>query len=238
VVSLPRKLNASELGESKQMALHRFFGLEKRLSKNASLKNSYSEFMNYLALGHMEAVKYHELEIKQNVYYLPHHAVIREKSSTTKLRVVFDASARTTSGKSLNDILHVGPTVQDDLISIMIRFRTKKIALCADIEKMYRQIRIAEEDSWLQLIHWRDNPSSPLNVFRLTTVTYGTAAAPFLATNTLNTLAMQIKETAPEASSVIAQDFYVDDLMTGVDTVENAIQLRDQLIKSLSSVGL
>ncbi|XP_008189428.1 uncharacterized protein LOC103311557 [Acyrthosiphon pisum] len=105
MVSLPRKLNASELGESKQMALHRFFGLEKRLSKNASLKNSYSEFMNeYLALGHMETVKYHESEIKQHVYYLPHHAVIRENSSTTKLRVVSDTSARTTSGKSLNDI--------------------------------------------------------------------------------------------------------------------------------------
>ncbi|CAI6355380.1 unnamed protein product [Macrosiphum euphorbiae] len=77
------------------MAQHRFFGLEKRLSKNASLKNYYSEFMNeYLTLGQMEAVEYHELEMKQHVYYLPHHAVIKENSSTTKLRVVFDASAR------------------------------------------------------------------------------------------------------------------------------------------------
>jgi len=74
----------------------------------------------YLTLGHMEAVKYHELEMKQYVYYLPHHAVIRENHSTTKLGVVFDASARATSGKSLNYILHVGPTMQDDLINIMI----------------------------------------------------------------------------------------------------------------------
>jgi len=80
---------------------------------------------------------------------MSHHAVIRESSLTAKLHIVFDASAKTTSGKSLNDILHVGPTVQDDFINIMIRFQTKKVALCAKIEKMYRKIRIAEEDSWL-----------------------------------------------------------------------------------------
>lgn len=166
VVSLPRKLDVSELGDSRQMALRRFYGLEKRLSKNAALKDAYSEFINeYLKLGHMKSVNLSELETKKHVYYLPHHPVVRENSLTTKLRVVFDASAKTTTGKSLNDILYAGPTVQDDLINIMIRFRTKKIVFCADIEKMYRQIRISEEDSWLQLIYWRDNPSSPLEIF-------------------------------------------------------------------------
>lgn len=79
-------------------------------------------------------------------YYLPHHGVVKETSATTKLRVVFDASTKTTSGKSLNDIQRVGPTVQNELFTILIRFRRHAIALCADVEKIYRQVLVQPED--------------------------------------------------------------------------------------------
>ncbi|GFW13521.1 DUF1758 domain-containing protein [Trichonephila clavipes] len=69
---------------------------------------------------------------KREAYYLPHHAVLRD-SSTTKLRVVFDASAKSTSGYSLNDILMVGPRVQRDVYPILLSFRTFQIAVCADL---------------------------------------------------------------------------------------------------------
>ncbi|KAK9731680.1 hypothetical protein QE152_g13489 [Popillia japonica] len=70
-------------------------------------------------------------------YYLPHHAVFKDTSITTKTRVVFDASSKPDSGLALNDVLQVGPCIQDDIFSIMLRFRTHPIVFTADIAKMY-----------------------------------------------------------------------------------------------------
>jgi len=78
-------------------------------------------------------------------YYLPHDAVFKSSSSTTRTRVVFDGSCRSSNGLSLNDTLLVGPTLQD-LYSIVLRFRTYQIVFTADIAKMYRQVRILEDD--------------------------------------------------------------------------------------------
>jgi hypothetical protein len=85
------------------MARTRFLNLERRLLKNQTLAKTYNDFiLKYLSMGHMEKI---EDPIKEGCYYLPHHAVIKQNSLTTKTRVVFDAPAVTTSGLSLNDIL-------------------------------------------------------------------------------------------------------------------------------------
>lgn len=88
----------------------------------------------------------------ENSYYMPHHGVLREKSSTTKLRVVFDASAPSSSGTSLNDLQMVGPTIQEDLLSITLRFRKDQLAFTANIAKMYRQVRIQPSQRHIQKI--------------------------------------------------------------------------------------
>lgn len=120
-------------------------------------------------------------------FYLPHHAVIKD-TLTTKLRVVFDGSATLHNGVSLNNILSVGPTVQDDLFSILLRFRTNKYALSADISKMYQQI-INPEQYKVQRILWREHKNNPLQIIELITVTYGISCAPYIATRCLNHLA-------------------------------------------------
>ncbi|XP_058464603.1 uncharacterized protein LOC131438528 [Malaya genurostris] len=74
------------------------------------------------------------------------HPVFKESSTTTKVRVVFDASCKTSSGFSINNKQLVGPVVQEDLLSIVMRFRTHPIAIVADIEKIYRQIQLHPED--------------------------------------------------------------------------------------------
>jgi len=89
----------------------------------------------------------------------------------------------------LNDTLLVGPTVQQDLYSVVLRFRTYQIAFTADIAKMYRQVRIHEDDRKLQRILWRSSTEEPLRTNELSTVTYGTASAPYLATRCLHQLA-------------------------------------------------
>lgn len=86
---------------------------------------------------------------------------------------------------SLNDVLLCGPTVQDDLIAILMRFQKHQYAITADVEKMLRQIMIAEEDQDWQRIVWRSQPDEALKSYRLTTVTYGTTSAAFMATTCL-----------------------------------------------------
>jgi hypothetical protein len=144
--------------------------------------------------------------------------VFKETSSTTKTRVVFDGSAKTSNGLSLNDILQVGPTVQQDLYSIVLRFRTHQVCYTADIAKMYRQVIVHPEDRDLQRILWRYYLEEPIQEYRLTTVTYGTSSAPFLATRCLKKLADDNKNQYLRATQVLSNDFYVDDLLSGTST--------------------
>lgn len=169
--------------------------------------------------------------------YLPHHPVVKESSSTTKVRVVFDGSAKTSSGHSLNDSLLVGPVVQDELLNQIIRFRKFPIALVADIEKMYRQISMNPADRSLQRILWRFDASEPIQAYELGTVTYGLAPSSFLATRTLLQLVEDEGIPFPNASTAIKKNVYVDDLIAGANSIEAAIQLRGELSELLQKGG-
>ncbi|UYV73416.1 hypothetical protein LAZ67_10003104 [Cordylochernes scorpioides] len=117
------------------------------------------------------------------------------------------------------------------------RFRTYPVAITADIEKMYRQIKIHPEDADYQRILWRPSPEEPVVDYRLLTVTYGTTSAPFLAMRTLQQLAEDEGQNYPEASRVTLNDFYVDDLLTGAQTIAEAKELIDQLTDLMKKGG-
>lgn len=186
-LKLPFIADATEIGHSREIATTRFLSLERKLNKNNELKLQYSNFLKeYLHLNHMEMID--PAELAATHYFMPHHCVLKADSSTTKLRVVFDASAKTSNGLSLNDILANGPTIQDDLFSLLVRFRIHQYVFTADIEKMYRQINIDETDRNMQLIIWRENPTEPLKYYRLRTLTYGTRPASYMATKCLKIL--------------------------------------------------
>ncbi|GFT91971.1 integrase catalytic domain-containing protein [Trichonephila clavipes] len=127
-------------------------------------------------------------------YYIPHHSVYKPEKTSTPLRVVFDASAKTTSGFSLNSILLNGGIIQQDLFSIVSRFRKHEYAFSADIKKMYRQILVDPNQRDLQRIMWKTSADAPVKTYKLATVTYGTVSAPFLATRTLRALADEEKK--------------------------------------------
>ncbi|XP_015437138.1 PREDICTED: uncharacterized protein LOC107192408, partial [Dufourea novaeangliae] len=236
IVRLSFNENKENLGESRSMALRRFHCLEKRFDKNPQLKVEYCHFLDvYKELNHLSLLENRTLTMPG--FYLPHHAVIREDSITTKIRVVFDGSAKTSSGVSLNNALMVGPTIQDDLFTLLIRFRSRRYAFTADIEKMYREIRVHPDDASYQRILCRKNPDEVVNEFSLNTVTYGTSCAPFLAIRSLHQLADDEGAQHPVAASVLKRDFYVDDLLTGANTRQEAAFLRDDLIALLQKVG-
>ncbi|XP_076763724.1 uncharacterized protein LOC143431095 [Xylocopa sonorina] len=235
VVRLPFNNNKKNLGESRSIALRRFYFLEKKFQRDPALKEKYCEFLaEYHKLNDMSLAEPNDAK---NNFYFPHHAVMRADSITTKIRVVFDGSAKTSSGTSLNDSLMVGPTIQDDLFSILNRFRSHRYALTADIEKMYRQILVHPDDAAYQRILFRKNPEENIREFTLNTVTYGTSCAPFLAIRTLHQLASDERAQHPMAATVLTRDFYVDDLLTGANTIQEAIALRDELIALLQKGG-
>lgn len=252
-VSIPFKSNLLDLGSSKEKATERFLYLEKKLQRNSELRNEYSKFIHeYISLGHMSKVNttsstaeavietFNSKVLLANIppFYLPHHAVIKADSLTTKLRVVFDGSALSTSNISINDTQIIGPVIQDDLFSILLRFRLHQIALIGDIEKMYRQILINPVERKLQRILWRDEPSMSIDTYELNTITYGTASASYLATKCLQYLSEIYSDIYPKTSRILKTDFYMDDLLTGADTIQETVQIKNELIDILSSSGL
>ncbi|XP_055527023.1 uncharacterized protein LOC129719655 [Wyeomyia smithii] len=236
VVQLPFRENVSQLGDSRQHALQRFAYLEKKLNKDPDFKTAYCAFIEeYIELGHCRVVD--SSEDVSTRYFLPHHAIFKPTSSTTKLRIVFDASAKTTTGISLNDTLMVGPTLQDQLFDIVLRFRTHAFVFTGDIAKMYRMVKIHPEHAKFQRFFWRPNLSEELKVVELTTVTYGTAAAPYLATRSLLQLAVDEGRNYPLAAKIISKDFYIDDVLTGGNTLEDIKTFRAELEELLGKGG-
>ncbi|XP_062703548.1 uncharacterized protein LOC134286002 [Aedes albopictus] len=239
VVTLPKKdYLIQQLGDSRNIAMKRFLSLERRLTADPELKRMYRDFIHeYLQMGHMEEIVGDEESSALPEYFIPHHCVIKLDSTTTKLRVVFDASCPTSSGLSLNNALMVGPTVQDDIISIVLRFRFHRIAIVADVEKMYRMVQQQLADRRLHKILWRDNQNEPIRVFQLNTVTYGTASAPYLATKCLKRLAELDGNKFPEAAKILCKDFYVDDMMSGVDDVQEGVKICSDIQQLLHGGG-
>ncbi|XP_050065913.1 uncharacterized protein LOC126554977 [Aphis gossypii] len=200
VVQLPKKSTVNELGATLSMATSRFLSVERRLQRDEALRAEYLKFMNeYIALGHMKEVV-NESSVPKTTFYLPHHAVIKTSSLTTKVRVVFDASAKSSSDVSTN----------------------------TDCKRR----------TDLQRILWRPSPNEVLRTYQLTTVTYGTTPASFLATQCLVSLGEEKKQQQPAAANAILRDFYMDDLMTGADSEEECYNLQREINDIFNSAKL
>ena len=190
----------------------------------------------YLDLGHAEPVPPEEPPLSE-LYYLPMHAVMKDSSTSTKLRVVFDGSAITSSGTSLNQSLLVGPTIQPTLSNILLKFRCYPIALNADITKMYREVLLHPADKNLHRFVWRASPTDPLQDFRMCRVTFGVSASPYLAVRTLQQTAKDHGGGYPEVTHHIMHSFYVDDFLGGANSIQEALDLHHQLREVLLKGG-
>ena len=234
-VELPFKNETPpNLDFTRSTASRRFTLLEKRFLKNDQVKNDYCAFIKeFVDLGHLEKFPKDELvKIPGHVAYLPHHAVFKQSSTTTKTRVVFDGSAQK-QNISLNNSLMVGPKIQDDLFKILLRFRKHKIALSADITKMYRQIALEKSAEDFHRIVWRWNANDVLEHFRMTRVTYGIASSSF---HSIRSLFEAARVNFDEiASPIIERDFYVDDLVTGADSVSEGIEMFERIFECLKN---
>ncbi|XP_060855180.1 uncharacterized protein LOC132932844 [Metopolophium dirhodum] len=224
-VSFPFKTNPSVLGDSRSMALSRFYNLERKLTADPIIYEEYKSFMNeYLQLGHMKLAQ------TPGNYIIPHHAVVKRTNGKIKLRVVFDASATTSSGTSLNNLLFTGPKLQCDIADLLLRCRFHVYMLTADICKMYRQIQVSPAECSYQHILWRNDPSESIQEYALSTVTYGVSSSPFQAIRVLHQLELDEGSKYPAVQGVLSSQTYVDDIIAGATSVEQMVTLQKQLI--------
>ncbi|XP_063897002.1 uncharacterized protein LOC135118557 [Helicoverpa armigera] len=237
VVQMPMKANYSaQLGATKSQAQAQFLQLERKMLRNSDLRREYHRFMEeYISLGHMKPITA-ETRSKNQVY-LPHHGVLRAESTTTKLRVVFNASYKANNNNSLNDLMYSGPNLQKDMFTLLINWRTYRYVFTADVEKMFRYIWLKEEQQHLQTIVWRSSTDEPLREWQLCTVTYGMKSAPFLAMRTLHQLAQDEKDNYPESANALQNYFYMDDLVHGQNSIEDAKRVVAELIALLKKGG-
>ena len=237
-VTLPRRLEHRPLGESKTQALQRYHQNESSLQRKDKYPQYQAVIQEYLDLDHARLCTPEELRLPSSVsYYLPMHGVVKASSSTTKLRVVFDGSAVTTSGWSFNDTLAAGPMLHPKLAEILIRFRKYRVALSGDISKMYREIMLTPEDQQYHRFWWRPTTEQPVRAYCMERVTFGVTCSPFLAVKTMQQAAADFGSSYPVAQLHLGRSFYVDDLLGGADTVQEAKDLYCQLSEILTKGG-
>nr|XP_012232430.1 PREDICTED: uncharacterized protein LOC105678032 [Linepithema humile] len=236
VVKLPFKDDVSKLGDSKGKAIRFCQRLIHRCSSDKTYAQLYHEFLSeYRRLDHMRLVP-ECLPEPPETFYLPHHGVWKANSSTTKLRVVFNGSNPSASGTSLNELLHSGPKLQTDTINVLLHFRQFQFTFTADIEKMFRQIKVHPSDWRFQRIIWKDQ-GNQFMTYELTTVTYGLVCAPFLALRVLQQLISDERQHFPEAVLTMIKGRYVDDVLGGADSITEAISIVNQLNKLCMAGG-
>ncbi|XP_075162723.1 uncharacterized protein LOC142235354 [Haematobia irritans] len=222
---------------NRYVALSQFLRNEQSLTRKPEIKVMYDDVINeYLSLGHMELVDFPKGE-SEPCFYLPHHGVYKPESVSTKLRVVFNASCPSAKGKSLNDLLYVGPVLQKDIVTLILNWRLYKFVFNADITKMYRQIFVNPKHAPYQRILYRSDPDSEIKDYQLRTVTFGVNCAPYLALRTLLQLAEDEEKRFPLGSTILRNNMYIDDALAGAHSVSEGLRARKELEGILLSGG-
>ncbi|XP_064481411.1 uncharacterized protein LOC135394547 [Ornithodoros turicata] len=244
-VGLPWKDNlVSRLGTNKTTAEVRLRNATRTLLKDQAVMNEYDQVIRqYLENGHAERVDVTASKVGPE-YYLPHHAVIRRERETTKVRIVFDASSKSPGFLSLNDVLHAGPNLNSDILSLLLSFRMHPIALVSDIEKAFLQIGLHKQDTdALRFLWYSTTPVTgqtlpDIETWRMTRVPFGARSSPFLLSATIRHHLRQSEGDYPEAAALLQDHFYVDDLVVSVETSSDAEILYQDTLRIFEAAGM
>ncbi|XP_060570805.1 uncharacterized protein LOC132729079 [Ruditapes philippinarum] len=227
-VTWPWKEETPELPENRELALARLKSNIARMKNKPEVLKKYNEVIqDQLSKGVIEKID--RSSMSDLVHYIPHHAVITPHKSTTKLRVVYDASAKSDrNNKSLNECLYRGPVMIRDLCGLLMRFRHHQVALVSDIEKAFLQIGLQQDQRDVTRFLWIKDIERPIvssdNVqeFRFCRVPFGIISSPFLLGATLES---HLETYNNNIADKIKGDIYVDNVITGTNTWEEAYDL-------------
>ena len=222
-VALPWKPGGREkVMDNERQARKRLEGLSSKLAKDPDLEQRYEAAISEMEVsGVIHEVPPEEVISPYPTYYLPHRPVVREDRVSTKVRPVFDASAASYNGVSLNDCLHTGPSLIPNLTEILIRFRRWKIALTADVSKAFLQIRVQKSDQDVHRFLWK--VKDRVRLMRFARVPFGNRSSPFL----LNATIQHHLASFPPSRTIeeLRENFYVDDWLSGADTEADACEM-------------
>jgi hypothetical protein len=211
------------LPNNRKGVMKRFTLLEKKFKSNPRFSRDYHAFMDdIIKNGDAEKVQNDERTIEGEQWYIPHFGIYHPKKPD-KIRVVFDCSARY-DGTSLNEHLLQGPDMMNSLIGILCRFRLEPIAIMGDIERMFHQFRVKRSDRDYLRFVWNDE-NKEIVVYHMNVQLFGAVSSPGCATFGLRQVAKDYQYISKTAAEFIIHDFYVDDGVTSVRTVEEAIKL-------------
>ena len=223
-VGLPWRLDRNKLADNFDTCVRRLRGLHRRLLMDPDLCKAYDEVLKgQLDGGVIERVASSEVAPPPGTHYLPHHPVVRKDKTTTKVRVVYDASCKNDHGD--NQCLHVGPSFDEFILDILLRFWTHKIALVGDVEKAFLMVGVAPEDRDFLRFLYPNSPEPELVTYRFTRVVFGVSSSPFLLNATIRHHVQQYKGIDPSFVLKFLRSVYVDDLTTGGVSIDYCYQL-------------
>lgn len=213
---LPWKRDDVKLPQSYDMALRRLHNIEKKMDADPNFAEEYSrQIDNLLQKGYAQPCDGTE-KSSSVCWYLPHFAV-QNPNKPGKRRLVFDAAAKSHQ-TSLNDYLLEGPDLLMSLPGILFRFREEPIAITADVQEMFLQVKIRKEDQPAQQFLWRGNDrEKPPQHFKMTSMIFGAASSPFMAHYVRDYNARVHAHTHPLACEAITKNHYMDDLAASYD---------------------
>ena len=236
-VSIPWKSGRPDMPDSYEMALRRLISTERRLLKQPDVAQRYSECIEkYVDKGYVR--KIFGDDASKSKWVLPHFPVVRMDRATTKVRIVFDASARV-NGTSLNDVIHQGPKLQQNLNHVLLRFRRFPIAIGCDISEMYLQIQLTQEDRPYHRFLWRncEVEKDPV-IYEFTRVMFGVNCSPFLAQLVTQAHARSMRDRFPLAAEAVLESTYMDDSLDSARSVEEAVQQYKELMQLWGDAGM
>ena len=238
-IALPWKKSPPTLPYNRPLAEHRLNLLKKRLQKDHDLLKKYSDNIDdLLAKGYATKVPECDLENPQQpLWYLPHHPVYNP-NKPDKIRVVFDCAAKY-QGSSLNDNLLQSPDLTNGLVGVLIRFREGPVAMLADVEAMFHQVRVAPLDTnALRFLWWPENDlSKEPEEFKMVVHIFGATSSSCVANFALQKTADDNKEFGRIVTDTVKRNFYVDDCLKAVRDEKEGVQICSKLPELLDMGG-
>ena len=227
----PYKKDPSILNDNYSMALKVLNRRENKLLKNPSLLAQYSaQIKDFVERGVIR--KMTETELKQwkgPIRYVDHREVLKE-GSTTPVRLVINSSFGSGSELSLNDILMKGPNVLTSLLEVLMRWRLFPVAFIGDISKMYHNVRTGELEANVRRLLWREcEQTRPPDIYCFEKVTFGDRPAGCIVVSALQATAEMFSHISTKASQVLKQDSYMDDTLSGENSLEEAKDLASDI---------
>ena len=234
---LPWKPNHASLPSNKELTVGRLRSVTRKLERMQRLEEYHTVMEQQLEEGIIEVVP--EIPTGEAIHYIPHHPVIRDQAESTKMRIVYDCSAKANSQvPSLNDCLEVGPPLQPMIFDILLRNRLSLLCITGDIQKAFLQIKVDPKDRDVLRLLWYENlDSRTVTEYRYTRVIFGSGPSPYILGATLKKHVSQYTEKFPDTADALLNNTYVDDVQSGGDHSDQLIKFKEEATKIMKESG-